>query len=86
MAYKILFDKKALKDLKKIDAVWQKKILKTIKEKIGSDPYAGKRLVGDWSPFFRWRIGDYRVVYDIDDETIVVEIIRIRHRKDVYDR
>ena len=85
MGYKLLFDKRALKDLKKIDAVWQKKILKTINEKIVNNPHAGKHLVGDWSPFFRWRIGDYRIIYDINNDTVVIEIIRIRHRKDVYD-
>ncbi|WP_353661255.1 type II toxin-antitoxin system RelE/ParE family toxin [Hydrogenimonas sp. SS33] len=84
MDYRILFDKKAEKDLKKIDKVWQKKILQSVREAIAKEPYRGKRLLGNWSPFFRWRVGDYRIIYDIDDTTVTIEVIRIRHRKEVY--
>ena len=84
MAYKILFDRKAEKDLRRIDRKWQKKILEAIEKKLSNDPYSGKRLLGDWSPLFRYRVGDYRIIYDIDEDKIIIEVIRVRHRKDVY--
>jgi len=83
--YKVFFDKKVYKDLKKIDRKWQIKILKTIEDKLSYDPYIGKKLVGELSPFYRYRVADYRIIYRIFDETIEIEIIKIAHRKDIYD-
>ena len=84
MAYKLLFDDKVLKDLKKIDKHWQKKILELIKTKLIENPYIGKKLVGDLSSYYRYRIHDYRVIYEILEDEIVLVIIKIKHRKDVY--
>ncbi len=75
--YKIVFDKKVYKDLKKIDKKWQIKILKTIEEKIALNPYSGKKLVGNLSPFYRYRVGDYRIIYQIFEDIIEIEIIPI---------
>lgn len=82
--YQLLFDDKVVKDLKKIDKLWQKKIINTIKEKLPINPYIGKKLVGDLAPYYRLIVGDYRVVYDIEELEIIVTVIRIRHRKDIY--
>jgi mRNA interferase RelE/StbE len=82
--YKILFDDKVAKDLKKIDRVWQKRILSKIKTALAADPHMGKKLVGDLSPFWRLRVGNYRVIYAIDEGVVTVEVIKIRHRKDAY--
>ena len=84
MAYKLLFDDKVAKDLKKIDKHWQNKILKVIKTKLVNDPYIGKKLVGDLSSYYRYRINNYRIIYEILDDEIVLIIIKIKHRKDVY--
>ena len=84
MAYKLLFDDKVFKDLKKIDKTWQKKILGAIKSKLVQDPYIGKKLVGDLSPYYRYRINDYRVIYEINDDEVILVVIKIKHRKDVY--
>ncbi len=83
MAYKILIDKKVIKDLRRIDKSWQKKIVHVIKNEIAQDPYRGKKLIGDLSPFWRWRVGDHRIIYSIDDEIITVEIVKVKHRKSV---
>jgi mRNA interferase RelE/StbE len=46
-------------------------------------PHGVKKLVG--SEFsYRIRIGDYRVVYEVFESRLIIEIIRVRHRKDVY--
>lgn len=84
MAYKLLFDDKVFKDLKSIDNHWQKKILKVIKTKLINDPYVGKKLVGDLSSYYRYRVNDYRIIYEILEDEIVLVIIKIKHRKDVY--
>ena len=82
--YKLQIDDKVIKDLKKIDKTWQKRILSKIKTTLIADPHSGKKLMGNLSPFWRIRVGDYRVIYAIEEEIVTVEVIKIRHRKEVY--
>lgn len=82
--YKLVFDKKVIKDLKQIDSVWQKKILDKMNEILVISPYDGKRLVGNMSNFYRIRVGDYRIIYEVIEDIVTVEIIKIGHRKEVY--
>ena len=84
MIYKIIFDKKVIKDLKKIDKTWQQKIIQTIETTLTTQPYSGKKLVGNLSDYFRLRVGDYRIIYEIIDDVVTVEVIKIKHRKDIY--
>jgi mRNA interferase RelE/StbE len=44
-----------------------------------------KRLKGEFSDYFRYRIGDWRVVYRIDEQAGIVAVVRIAHRRDVYE-
>lgn len=51
------------------------------------NPYFGpniKRLKGELSDYYRYRIGDYRLFYKIEEKKIIIFIIDIRHRKDAY--
>ena len=84
LVYEIVIDDKVIKDLKKIDRHWQKKIVDKIKNTLATNPYTGKKLVGNLSEFWRLRVGDYRVIYSIDDKIVTVEIMKISHRKEVY--
>ncbi len=82
--YRVEISKSAAKDLREIDRKWIPRIVTTI-EALGSDPRpsACKKLVGS-AHTYRLRIGDYRVVYDLHDDTLMVLVVRIRHRRDVY--
>jgi len=82
--YKISFDKKVAKDLKKIAPTEQIKILNAIENKLSQDPYIGKRLAGNLFNFYKYRVGNYRVIYTIDEDIIEIEIIKIGHIKNVY--
>ncbi len=82
--YKLRFDDKVVKDLRKIDGVWRKRIISKIRDVLTSDPCSGKKLIGDLSPFWRLRVGNYRVIYTIDEGLVTVEVIKIKHRRDVY--
>jgi mRNA interferase RelE/StbE len=82
--YSIVFDKKVLKDFKKIDSVWQKRIVEKIEDILVNTPYEGKKLVGNMSNFYRLRVGDYRIVYEIIEDIVTIEIIKVAHRKEVY--
>ncbi|TQV64300.1 MAG: type II toxin-antitoxin system RelE/ParE family toxin [Sulfurovum sp.] len=77
LVYKIVIDKKVIKDLKNIDKVWQDRILEKIETFLKERPYDGKKLVGNLSNFYRIRVGDYRIIYQILDDIITVEVIKI---------
>ncbi len=82
--YKLFIDDKVEKDLRKIDQVWRKKILNSVKTKLVKNPFVGKKLVGDLSPYYRYRVGDYRVLYEIIDNELIIVVVKIKHRKNVY--
>ena len=73
---------KAIKDLKKIDKVQAKKILNSISELVKYPNIANVKRLTNHNPTHRLRIGSYRVLFNIENDVIVVS--RIKHRKDVY--
>jgi len=80
--HKVLFTDRAGKDLKSLDKTVQNRIISKIKE-FANAPFSHSRKLTDISiGTYRFRIGDYRVVFDIEGDDIV--ILRIRHRKDIY--
>jgi mRNA interferase RelE/StbE len=80
----IEFARSAIKDLRGIDRQWLPKIISAI-EALSENPRPSgcKKLVGS-EHTYRIRISDYRVIYDIQDHKLVVYVVRIRHRSDVY--
>ncbi|HEY1645100.1 MAG TPA: type II toxin-antitoxin system RelE/ParE family toxin [Candidatus Saccharimonadales bacterium] len=81
--FEVEFKKSALKELKKLPKQSGVRILKAI-DKLSLNPRAGnvRGMVGVKS--WRLKVGDYRVIYDINDQKLTILIIRVRHRKDVY--
>lgn len=82
--YKLCFDDKAKKDLKTIDKMWQLRILDKIESTLITHPKSGKKLVGNLSAYWRLRVGDYRIIYKIVENTVTVVVLKIKHRKDIY--
>ena len=80
--YKILFTNRSLKDLENIDPATQKRIAAKLKEYSAEPLKYSKKLLNTNLGSYRFRIGDYRVIFDIDKENIV--ILRIGHRKNIY--
>ena len=56
-----------------------------MKMTLTKEPYSGKKLVGSLSDYFRLRVGDYRIIYEILDNIVTVEVIKIKHRKHIYE-
>ena len=70
-------------DFKKIPPVDQKQILRAIQKKISVTPEAcGKPLHGEFSGYWRLRVGDYRVVYKIVKDEVLVYVIKVGIRRD----
>ncbi len=83
-SYTIEFTRSAEKDLRKLDRQIIPRVLSAI-EDLQTDPrpVQSRKLVGS-DHTHRIRVGDYRVIYNIEDTLLVVSIERIRHRKDAY--
>lgn len=82
MSYTILYTRSAYKDIRKLDIVVKKRIKKKIEFFSKKPLFHAKRLINPKIGNYRWRIGDYRVIFDIDQEIIV--ILRIGHRREIY--
>jgi mRNA interferase RelE/StbE len=85
MAWKIEFAESAAKALGKLDKTMANRIIKFLKERVEPNPKSvGEALQGNLAPLWRYRVGDYRIICDISDTTLVVTIVKIGHRKDIY--
>jgi len=82
MAFRIVYTKTSVRDIKKLDSVAKRKIKKKIEIFSKNPLYYSKRLINAKMGTYRFRIGNYRVVFDIDKKTIV--ILRVGHRREVY--
>ena len=79
MPYAVRFSKEAFKDAKTLSPRLRKKLQDIILNRISTDPYSGKRLVGDLTGLFSVRLSfQDRIVYSIDEENQVVFIHRAR--------
>ena len=84
MTYEIIFSDKALKQLKKMERNVQERIIVALEMiRIRPEAYVTK-LVGD--PGYKLRVGDYRVVMDIDNKELHILVLKVGHRKNIYDR
>ncbi|MBI2621538.1 MAG: type II toxin-antitoxin system RelE/ParE family toxin [Candidatus Levybacteria bacterium] len=82
MAYKLLYTKTAVKDIQKLDSIAKKRIKKKLEE-LSKDPKGlSKKLINSSIGTYRYRVGNYRIVFDIDKQNIV--ILRVGHRREIY--
>lgn len=88
MKYKIVFSEKALNQLKKLDKHIIALIIGWLEKNVdGSENprVHGKGLVENKSGLWRYRIGDYRLICEIQDKEVVVLVLEVGHRKEIYD-
>ena len=88
MKYKVIISDKAKKQLKKIDNYTANLIVKKKKKNIDGceDPRVkGKGLTANRSGEWRYRVGDYRILCDIQDNIVIVYVLEIGHRSKIYD-
>ena len=82
MQYKITFKNAVSRDLKKISKSQAKNILDKIEKELSFKADQYPQLKGRFSGLRKWRIGDYRVIFSLLNDTVL--ITRIKHRKEVY--
>ena len=82
--YAVVLRESAARELSKLPKAAQQRIAHKINAlELNPRPHGVEKLAGT-DDQFRVRVGDYRVVYTIEDQRLIVEVIRVRHRKDVY--
>ena len=81
MIYEVHFKPTSIKDLKKIDKKNQKNIIDKI-EKMSHNLNGNIKKLTNFTPEYRLRVGDYRILFEIEDNNII--IYRIKHRKESY--
>jgi mRNA interferase RelE/StbE len=89
MAWKIEFERAAQKELEKLDKPVASRILKFLYQRVGKldDPRKiGERLQGTLHQYWRYRVGDYRLICSLENDRLVVLVLRIGNRRDVYRR
>lgn len=88
MTWTVEFDDAAAKELRKLDRQAQSDILRYFRERIATDEDPrrfGKPLSGEFAGLWRYRMRDYRMICNIEDNKLIVLVVRVSHRKDVYE-
>jgi mRNA interferase RelE/StbE len=87
VVWRVEFDRVAARELRKLGVQAERRVLVYLRTRIagGSDPRRlGQPLTGDRQGFWRYRVGDYRIVAAINGERLVVLVVAVGHRREVY--
>ena len=85
MSYTVRFTPKAAKRVRKLDSAAAKLIRDFLEQKLSqldNPRQLGKKLVNE--EFWRYRVGDYRILTNIDDDQILILVVEVAHRREVY--
>lgn len=81
------FDERALKELKKLGRQAQREIIAYLDDRVAGDAEPrrfGKGLKADQAGLWRYRVGDYRILCQIKDRELLVLVVAVGHRKNIY--
>ena len=85
MNWTLKFTKQAEKQFKSLDKYIQSKIKKAISEKLFTNPNLYLQpLLGDKSGLYKFRVGDYRLLCAKEDRELIIMVVKVKHRRDVY--
>lgn len=88
MTWNIEWDDRARKELRRLDFPIQKEILSYLRIRIAESDNPrvfGQSLSGNKVGLWRYRVGDYRIICRIEDDTLVVFVVGVGHRKEIYE-
>lgn len=87
MTYHVKFTKQALKQMKKMDRYTKAMLFTWIEKNLSecNNPYLqGKALKGNLKGYWRYRIGNYRIISKIEDEELMILVVEVGHRREIY--
>ena len=86
MSYQVEFEPEALADLDRMDSTDRKRIFRKINWlALNFEQTTSQRLSANLAGFYKLRVGNYRVIYSVDEQGQLVAIIRVGHRSEIYD-
>jgi mRNA interferase RelE/StbE len=83
--YSVEIENRCLREMRKLEQRVVHRAFTLIEEVIAKDPFSGKRLMGKYSGLFSYRFSDYRIIYELRQQKLLVVVLRVRHRRNVYD-
>ncbi|MEK6814941.1 MAG: type II toxin-antitoxin system RelE/ParE family toxin [Nitrospirota bacterium] len=83
ISWAISWEKRALKELAKLDRPHRARVVEAV-EGLAKDPFLGTALEGQWEGLRRLRVGSYRIIYALDRGQLLVLVLRVGHRREVY--
>lgn len=87
MSYSVKYKKSALKKLDNLDVNIRERIKTWIEENLEgceNPRLHGKALHGEWHGYWRYRVGDYRIIAKIEDDKVIIFVVKIDKRGEVY--
>ena len=87
MIYELKYEARAVKQIKKLDPATRKLIKSWIEKNLlntDNPRQHGKGFTGNLSQYWRYRVGDYRMLVEINDDEIIIIIVEVGHRRDIY--
>jgi mRNA interferase RelE/StbE len=84
MTFKVIWDTATAKDFRRINVSEAQRIIKKVEAVLSKNSRAGIALKGNFAGLYRYRVGDYRVIYEIREKELVIIIVKVGHRKDIY--
>jgi mRNA interferase RelE/StbE len=85
-SYRIEFKSSALKELERLPRQIIPRVIAVIKGLVENPYSSGVKKLAGFERTYRVRVGDYRIMYEIYEDRLIIEIIRVKHRKDIYKR
>ena len=88
MAWRIEIDKDVQREMNKLDKQVAKRITAELREvsQLDDPRSMGKGLTGNLAGLWRYRVGDYRIICDIEDGVLLILVVDVAHRREVYKR
>ena len=86
-SYKVELSAAARRKLKKLDSATQERIVNWLEKKLDgceNPRLHGKALSGEWHGFWRYRVDDYRIIAKIEDDKIIIFVVKIDRRDEIY--
>ena len=84
LKYSLLLSNKFDREFSQLEKAVQDRVVEALRE-LNENPQAGKQLKGKLKNLWSWRLGKYRILYQIQEEKLLIFAISVRHRKHVYE-
>jgi mRNA interferase RelE/StbE len=82
--FKIIWEDETRKDFKHIAPAEAARIIRKVESTLSQNPQLGTALKGSFSGLYRYRIGDYRVIYEIINDEVTIIVVKVGHRREIY--